>query len=251
MPVSPLKNIMSNKISKENRSNKVVIGPSVAKLAVQLQFTPVYPELFEEALTHSSYANEHKTSDNERLEFLGDSVLSLIAASFLFKTFPNYHEGDLAKLKSIMVGTQVLASLARQLQLDSYLRLGTGELRSQGQTKPSILEDLFEAFLGAYYLNFGFERTVQFIEPLLRKNLDEIKNQFILNNAKNELQEYLQSRGLFPKYRTIKEEGPSHQRRFTVEVLIEDQPVGEGVGSNLKEAQNKAAREAMAKLRGE
>lgn len=244
-----LKGTMIKKI-KENLPNRGKNGPSVAGLAVQLGFTPVYPELFEEALTHSSYANEHKTSDNERLEFLGDSVLSLAAASFLFKSFPNYREGDLAKIKSIMVSTQVLASFTRQLQLDSYLRLGTGEMRSQGHMKPSILEDLFEAFLGAYYLNFGFEKTLQFIEPLFKNNLDEIKSQFTLNNAKNELQEYLQSRGLFPKYRTIKEEGPSHQRRFTVEVLIEDRPVGEGTGANLKEAHNKAARQAMLKLKG-
>lgn len=224
------------------------IGPAVAELAVHLQFVPVYPELFAEALTHSSYANEHKVPDNERLEFLGDSVLSLIVSSFLFKNYPNYKEGDLAKLKSIIVSSQVLASFSKQLGLDSYIKLGTGELRNQGQTKLSILEDLFEAFVGAYFLNFGFEQTLQFVEPLIKKNLAEINRKFNLMNAKNALQEFSQSRGMFPEYRTVKEEGPPHQRRFTVEVFLDSNLVGRGVGLSLKEAQNQAAFEALVKL---
>jgi ribonuclease-3 len=243
-----LKNIMSN--AKMNQFNNCkVTGPLVSKLAVQLQFVPVYPEFFEEALTHSSYANEHKVPDNERLEFLGDSVLSLIASSFLFKTFPHYREGDLAKLKSILVSTQVLATFTRQLQLDSYIKLGTGEKRNNGQAKPTIMEDLFEAFVGAYYLNFGFEKTAELIEPLIKENLAEINHKFTLMNAKNSLQEFLQSQGLFPEYHTIKEEGPSHQRRFTVEVLIKGRTYGIGEGHSLKEAQNKAALETISKLK--
>ncbi len=250
MLVWPLKATMNKKEKRENGFNKnETIGPSVAKLAVQLQFVPLYPELFEEAFTHSSYANEHKTDDNERLEFLGDSVLSLIAASFLYRTFPNYHEGDLAKLKSIIVSTQVLASFTKQLQLDTYLKLGTGEKRNMGQAKPTILEDLFEAFVGAYYLNFGFEKTAQFIEPLIKDNLTEVKSKFTLINAKNELQEFLQSKGQFPEYCTIKEEGPPHQRRFTVEVLVENRTVGNGSGSSIKEAQNRAALQALSMLK--
>jgi ribonuclease-3 len=227
------------------------IGPSVAKLAVHLEFDPVYPELFEEALTHSSYANEHKVPDNERLEFLGDSVLSLITASFLFKTYPNLKEGNLAKLKSIIVSTRILASFSKQLKLDSYIRLGTGELRHNGKTKPSILEDLFEAFIAAYFLNFGLERTAQLVEQLIKDNLAEINRQFNLINAKNELQELFQAKGMFPHYRTVKEEGPSHQRRFTVEVLLENRPLGQGEGNSLKEAQNKAALEALTMLNEE
>ncbi len=244
-----LENTMLKKLTEKNNIKlDHNIGPLVEKLAVQLQFVPVYPELFEEALTHSSYANEHKVPDNERLEFLGDSVLSLITASFLFKTYPNYNEGDLAKLKSIIVSTRVLASFAKQLQLDSYIRLGTGELRNNGQTKPSILEDLFEAFIGAYFLNFGLEQTTQLIGPLIKENLAEANRQFTLINAKNDLQEFSQSQGLFPEYRTLKEEGPPHQRRFTVGVFLENRQVGMGEGNSLKEAQNKAALEAIAKL---
>jgi ribonuclease-3 len=239
---------MSNiKKTQFNQSGKE--GPSVSELAVQLQFVPIYPELFEEALTHSSYANEHKVPDNERLEFLGDSVLSLIVSSFLFKTFPHYSEGDLAKLKSIIVSTQILASFSGQLQLDSYIKLGTGEKRGKGQTKPNIKEDLFEAFIGAYYLNFGLEKTANLVEPLIKDNLAEINHQFTLINAKNNLQEFLQSRGLFPEYRTIKDEGPPHQRRFTVEVLVEGRSYGIGEGHSIKEAQNKAAFEAVSKFK--
>ena len=236
-------------MTKKNRSEiNRKIGPSLTKLAVHLQFDPVCPECFEEALTHSSYANEHKIPDNERLEFLGDSVLSLITASFLYKTYPDLNEGNLAKLKSIIVSTKVLASFSKLLQLDSYIKLGAGELRQGGQNKPSILEDLFEAFLGAYFLNFGFERTAQLVEPLIKENLAEIMSQFNLMNAKNELQEFCQSQGLFPKYQTLKEEGPSHQRLFTVEVFLEDCIMGRGEGHSLKEAQNQAALEALAKL---
>lgn len=251
MHVWLLKNIMD-----KNNKNQIGTmigerpGPSVAKLAVKLHFVPVYPELFEEALTHSSYSNEHKTPNNERLEFLGDSVLSLITASFLFKTYPNYNEGDLAKLKSIIVSTQVWALLAKQLELDSYIKLGAGEMRSSGQTKPTILEDLFEAFIGAYFLNFGLEQTTQLVEPLIKDNLAEVNRQFTLINVKNELQEIAQSRGQFPEYRTVKEEGPAHQRWFTVEVLLEGRQVGKGEGHSLKEAQNKAALEAIARFSG-
>jgi len=221
---------------------------SVEKLAIQLNFVPVFPELFEEALTHSSYSNEHNISNNERLEFLGDSVLSLITVSFLFKTFPNYNEGHLAKLKSIIVSALIWASFAKKLKLDLFIKLGAGELRNNGQTKPNILADLFEAFVGAYFLNFGLEKTTNFIEPLIKENMAEVNRQFTLVNAKNDLQEFSQSHKLFPEYRTIKEEGPAHQRWFTVEVLIEDRPVGKGEGHSLKEAQNKAALEAIAKL---
>lgn len=221
---------------------------SVEKLAIQLNFVPVFPALFEEALTHSSYSNEHKIPNNERLEFLGDSVLSLITASFLFKTFPNYDEGNLAKLKSIIVSAQIWASFTKKLELDSFIKLGAGELRNNGQTKQNILADLFEAFVGAYFLNFGLEKTTDFIEPLIKENMVEVNRQFTLVNAKNDLQEFSQSRGLFPEYRTIKEEGPAHQRWFTVEVLIEKRRVGKGEGHSLKEAQNNAALEAIAKL---
>lgn len=237
------------KKTNQNNSNKKV-GSSVEKLAVHFNFVPVFPELFAEALIHSSYSNEYKIPSNERLEFLGDSVLSLIIASFLFKTYPKYEEGALAKLKSIIVSAPVWASLAKQLELDFFIKLGAGESRHNGQAKPNILADLFEAFIGAYYLNFGLERTTEFIEPLIKNNMDELHRQFILLNAKNNLQEISQHRGLFPKYRTVKEEGPPHQRWFTVEVSLEDRRMGKGEGHSLKEAQNNAALEAIVKLSG-
>ncbi|NLY75449.1 MAG: ribonuclease III [Firmicutes bacterium] len=235
-----------NKINKSDQNLK--IEPLVEKLAVQLHFDPVYPELFSEALVHSSYSHEHGIPDNERLEFLGDSVLSLITTTFLYKNYPDYREGDLAKLKSIIVSAQALAELAKQLRLDSYIKLGAGESRSNGRAKPNILADLFEAFIGAYYLNFGLEQTTALVEPLIKKNLSEFNRQFTLLNAKNELQELAQSKGLFPKYRTVKEEGPPHQRRFTVEVLINDRQIGVGEGKSLKEAQNNAALAALSKF---
>ncbi|HYH01859.1 MAG TPA: ribonuclease III [Bacillota bacterium] len=229
----------------QNHSNE----PSIAELAVQLNFKPVYPELFEIAFTHSSYSYESKVPHNERLEFLGDSVLGLIVCQYLYRRFSNYSEGKLAKLKATLVSTAVLAGFAKELQLNRYLRLGQGERQSNGSEKKKVLEDLFEAFLGAYYLNFGLEAANEFMLPLIEECLPEIIRQTETINAKSHLQELTQANGIVPEYRLVKEEGPPHNRTFTVEVLLEQAVYGSGTGKTLKEAQSVAASEAAVKYK--
>lgn len=223
--------------------------PSIAELAVQLNFKPVYPELFEIAFTHSSYSHESNVPHNERLEFLGDSVLALIVCQFLYRRFPNYSEGKLAKLKSTLVSTSVLAGFSQKLQLNRYLRLGQGERRTNGSEKKKLLEDLFEAFLGAYYLNFGLEATNEFMLPLIEECLPEIIRQTEIINAKTRLQELTQVNGIVPEYRLVKEEGPPHNKTFTAEVLLGQAVFGTGTGKTLKEAQSAAASEALIKYK--
>lgn len=223
--------------------------PPIQELAAKLHFQPVCEELFVAAFTHSSYANEHHTASNERLEFLGDSVMGLIVCEFLYDRYPHSEEGKLSKLKSILVSAGVLASLSRQLGLDHYLRLGQGELKSNGRGKLNILADLFEAFIGAYFLNFGFETTRGFVLPLIRQVLPEVAAETELIDAKSSLQEALQARGLKPEYRTIAETGPPHERWFTVEVHCGEELLGTGTGRTLKEAQNQAARMGMEQIK--
>lgn len=221
----------------------------IEKLAVELNFQPVNSGLFVEALTHSSYANEHGSASNERLEFLGDSVLSLIVCNFLYYQYPTWKEGELAKLKAIIVSSPVLADLARQTGLDRYVKLGQGEILAKGNTKPHILADLFEAFIGAYFLNFGYGPTTEFLIPLIKPLLPEITSQAEFIDAKSNFQELAQSMGFKPDYRVIREDGPPHDRLFTVEVLINNEIKGQGTGRTLKEAQNQAARVGLAHLR--
>jgi ribonuclease-3 len=223
--------------------------PSIRELTAQLNFEPVNIELFIEAITHSSFANEHNLPSNERLEFLGDSVLSLIVCRFLYCHYPVSHEGELAKLKSVIVSAPILASLAKKLNLNHYIRLGHGELRTNGRDKQNILADLFEAFIGAFFLNFGFEKTNDFLLPLIQSILPDINNHSDLVDAKSHLQEITQAQGLKPEYRTVREEGPPHCKVFTVEVLLNGGVLGCGTGRTLKEAQNKAAGSAIHRLK--
>jgi ribonuclease-3 len=146
-------------------------------------------------------------------------------------------------LKSTIVSTEVLVTFARRLDLNNYLRLGQGERRSNGRNKKNLMEDLFEAFVGAYYLNFGLEATTNFILPLIQERLPELIRQTEEINAKTNLQEWVQARNreLKLEYRLLKTEGPPHDRTFTVEVLYKQQVLGEGTAKSLKEAQNKAA----------
>lgn len=224
-------------------------GLAVQELTTRLGFEPANSELFIEAITHSSFANENNLPSNERLEFLGDSVLSLIVCRYLYCRYPASPEGELAKLKSVIVSAPVLAGLAKQLNLNHYIRLGQGELRTNGRDKQNILADLFEAFIGAFFLSFGFEKTNDFLLPFIDAILPEINQQFDFVDAKSTLQEITQAQGLKPEYRTVHEEGPPHNKIFTVEVLLNGEGLGLGTGRTLKEAQNKAAGTAIHRLK--
>jgi ribonuclease-3 len=224
----------------------------VAELLERLQIKPLQPELFQIAFTHSSYGNERNIPYNERLEFLGDSVFSLIVCQFLYLEYPKYPEGKLAKLKSTIVSTAVLVALAQQLGLNEYLRLGHGEFNANGRNKKNLVEDLFEAFLGAYYLNFGLEATATFVLPLIKERMPELIRQTEEINSKTYLQEWAQAKNKAsrPEYRLLKVEGPPHDRTFTVEVCYNRQVLGHGTGKSLKAAQNMAAMLALEQVKG-
>jgi ribonuclease-3 len=236
-----LGNTMVKRQTPPKTNSTILDNIGIKELTVRLNLQPTKEVLFTEAFTHSSYANEHRLPSNERLEFLGDSVLSLIVCEYLYLHYRSYHEGQLAKLKAILVSAPFLASFSKQMAFDKYILLGAGEIRTNGSSKPNILADLFEAFIGAYYLNFGLAATTEFIIPFIEGVLPEIFSQSEIIDAKTCLQELTQSQGLKPEYRMINEEGPPHNKTFTVEVLLQDRVLGNGSGKSLKEAQNKAA----------
>ncbi|HBF35725.1 MAG TPA: ribonuclease III [Firmicutes bacterium] len=227
--------------TKDNSLPKDQKGPSLKELTARLHLEEKQEALFIEAFTHSSYANEHRMPSNERLEFLGDSVLGLLVCQYLYLHYPSYDEGQLAKIKAILVSATFFATFSRQIALDKYILLGAGEIHTGGNAKPNILADLFEAFIGAYYLSFGLSATNEFLTPFIESALPEIFAESEKIDAKTYLQELAQSQGLKPEYHLIAEEGPPHNKTFTVEVLIDGKVYGSGTGKSLKEAQNKAA----------
>ncbi|GHO45476.1 ribonuclease III [Ktedonospora formicarum] len=205
------------------------------------------PDLLTLALTHRSYiyeaSGEGKTS-NERLEFLGDSILALISADFLYRTFPNLAEGELTDARAVLVRTETLAKFAREINLGKYLLMGKGEQNSGGGQR--VLASAFEALLGAIYLDQGLETVQTFlltrIEPLAHTI---VKNRLFKDN-KSLFQELAQAReGITPSYRLVSQEGPSHNREFTIEVMLGEQVAGQGQGRNKQAAEQEAAHQAL------
>jgi ribonuclease-3 len=203
------------------------------------------------AFVHRSYLHEHQNTypeDNQRLEFMGDAVLQLWTASYLYNLNPKLSEGSMTKLRSQMVCESSLAKIAFKLGLNEFLKLGHGEILEQGQLRDSTVADMFEAFLGALYLESGY----QFVNPLLTeifKDLDEFKQ---LNNVidfKTELQEYVQADNRRTiSYVLLSVDGPSNQRIFETSVQIDGITYGKGKGSSKKRAEQAAAKEALTKL---
>ncbi len=206
--------------------------------------------LLQNALTHSSYANEHwhdSLKSNERLEFLGDSVLGMVVAAHLYRTFPHRPEGDLTRMRADMVCESSLARIAEKLELGKYLLLGNGEELSGGRNRPSILADAVESVLAACFLDGGMDAAVDFIRRFVLCNVPETK----LKNTdyKTALQELVQQKkNQQLTYRLAGERGPDHDKEFTVEVLLNGTVVGTGIGSSKKRAEQDAARAAMDRL---
>ncbi len=207
-------------------------------------------ELLETALTHSSYANENKlhiSKCNERLEFLGDTVISLVVSQYLYNKYPFYPEGELTKIRAKVVCEPSLAYAARNIGLGQHLFLGKGEEATGGRQRDSILADACEALTGAIFLDSNFETVNEFLLTNFESDIvHAVAKGDLFIDYKTELQEKIQkvSRGKL-EYFVVKEEGPDHIKLFYMDVCIDNQPIGSGVGKNKKEAEQMAAKEAL------
>ena len=205
----------------------------------------------EMALRHSSYTNEHRMNRlecNERLEFLGDAVLELVSSEFLYQNYPDTPEGGLTKMRASLVCEPTLAYDAKALDLGSYLLLGKGEDASGGRKRDSIVSDALESVIGAIFMDAGFEEAKKFV---LRFILDDVENKQLFHDSKTVLQEIVQKKKRdHISYELLSQEGPDHDKIFTVRVLVGDQSVGCGKGHSKKAAEQQAAYDAIRKIKG-
>ncbi|GGC91705.1 ribonuclease III [Enterococcus wangshanyuanii] len=206
--------------------------------------------LLEQAFTHSSYVNEHrylKLSDNERLEFLGDAVLELLVSQYLYQQFPEMPEGKLTKMRAAIVREDSLSKFAKECHFDQYILLGKGEENSGGRQRPALLCDLFEAFLGALYLDQKVGAAKKFIAEVVFPKIDAGAFSHEMDH-KTHLQEVLQRQGdVTIDYRLVNEEGPAHDRIFSIEVYVDGKLIGTGQGKSKKLAEQDAAERALKK----
>ena len=208
--------------------------------------------LLNTALTHTSYAYEAKVKPrpehNQRLEFLGDSVLSLVVSTHLYRHYPQLDEGELSKFRAFLVCEETLAQLATEMQLGKHLLLGKGELNLDGEENPSILADAFESVLGAYYLDQGFAQATELLNRLLIQRIPELTANGIDRDYKTRIQEVVQEHGPVDiVYEQVSADGPSHNRTFVMRVLVNQVERGRGRGRTKKEAEQRAAHEALKK----
>jgi ribonuclease-3 len=229
--------------------------PTLEEAQKQIGYVFRQSALLDEALTHKSYVNEKKEKGrkhNERLEFLGDAVLTFIISEYLLAACPDSTEGDLSKLKSGLVSEAALAKAARRLGLGKLLRLGRGEELTQGREKPSLLANAFEALVAAVYFDRGLPSAREFVLDALAPDLQEARIAGASAGAvdyKTRLQEWCQKRyETLPQYATVRESGPDHQKTFEVQLMIRGDVRGLGIGKSKKEAEQMAAKQALAQV---
>jgi len=224
--------------------------PLLADIQQRIAYEFSKTELLERALTHKSYANENRVPyHNERMEFLGDAVLNLVVSEYLMKTCPDSTEGDLSRLRAAVVSEPALAAIARDIGLGRYILLGRGEEQTGGRDKGSLLANCLEALIASIYLDTGKESAdafvIRFFENIIQKTC---ASRGTLDH-KTKLQELCQERlRQLPEYKVVSESGPDHQKQFEVEVWIKGQVSGRGIGRNKKEAEQRAAKEAIVRL---
>lgn len=208
--------------------------------------------LLDVALTHTSYANEHKNKvihDNERLEFLGDAVLDLVVGEYLFLRFPDWPEGELTRAKASVVCKPACAECAAKFHVGDYMLLGKGEEMSGGRSRVSILGNAFEAVIGAIYLDNNYEVASRFILGHMKKFLDLVDRGEYDHDYKTDLQEIVQKHGdVDIHYEVIRDEGPDHDKTIWMQITVNGKPMGTGMGKNKKEAAQKAAKEAISRI---
>lgn len=224
-----------------------------ATLEKSLGFTFSDKELLARAFTHRSFLNEHrgeKLEPNERLEFLGDSVLNYCVSQYLFTTYPENPEGDLTNFRASIVKTEFLSGIARELNLNSYILMSKGEEDSGGRERETILADTVEAFLGGIFLDQGIEACLRFVTTYIVPHLGPIIEKRSYRDYKSRLQEHTQiEKDGTPSYRVLSTEGPDHDRIFQVGVYVHNKLMGKGSGKNKQQAEQEAAQNALAKLK--
>jgi len=208
--------------------------------------------LLKQAFTHSSYVNEHRKyvrEDNERLEFLGDAVLELLISNYLFRKYPAMKEGDLTKLRAAIVCEASLVSFANEMSYADMIFLGRGEEATGGRHRPALLEDVFESFIGALYLDQGLATVHRFLEKIVYPKIDEGAFSHVMD-FKSQLQEIVQrwNKGML-SYEVISEQGPAHHREFVSNVLLDGEQIGSGKGRTKKESEQQAAQKALEDLK--
>lgn len=205
-------------------------------------------KLFEQAFTHRSYLNEtrEQLSSNERLEFLGDSIVSFVVSQYLFLNFPQFEEGALTNIRSLMVNTKSLAQVAKDLDFGSFLKLSKGEEESKGRQNISLLANCFEGFVAALFLDQGINAVIDFLGVVLLPKAGEIIKNKSFKDPKSLLQELVQSkRQNSPFYKVLNEFGPAHAKRFKIGAYIDGKLVSQGEGKSKREAEEDAAEKAL------
>lgn len=206
-------------------------------------------QILETALTHSSYANENKSvgvSSNERLEFLGDSVLNLIVSNHVFSSYPDLPEGQMTKIRASVVCEPALKEMAVELGVGNFIKLGKGEEITGGRERPSILSDAFESIVGAIYIDGGYQQAEAFVLRLVEKTIEKSAKGLGLIDYKTKLQEELQKKGdVKIKYEVVNEIGPDHNKQFFIQVECNGKILGVGQGKSKKEAEQRAAENAL------
>jgi ribonuclease III len=228
-----------------NTTNSAAIAAFAEKIGVT--FTTI--TLLETALTHRSYVNEHRgevKEHNERLEFLGDAVLELAVTRFLFDTFPEKPEGELTAYRAALVNTITISDAALKLGANDYLRLSRGEAKDEGRARQYILANTFEAIIGAIYLAQGYDAAQAFIAEHIFPRIDAVLEQRLWQDSKSHFQEKAQDKvSITPSYQVLSQEGPDHDKVFTVGVYLRDEKVAEGQGRSKQEAEQAAAEAAL------
>ncbi len=218
-------------------------------LVNQVGFKYKKPDLYKVAFTHTTYSNEHKISSNERLEYLGDAILDFLFAEYLYNNYPNMPEGQMSKIRAKYVLAEANAEYSRILGLNKFVLLGHGEEEQGGRDKITVLGDLFEAFLGALYLDNGtLDEVRKILNRVIFSKVEYIDSGYF-KDYKSKLQEYIQAesrKGV--DYKLESEKGPSHDKLFTMGVYHEGIKLGEGTGKSKKDAEQEAAKKALEKL---
>ncbi len=206
-------------------------------------------DFLKESLTHRSYLNENPKwglPHNERLEFLGDAVLELASTEALFNRFPDLPEGDLTSIRAALVNYQMLAVVAKEINLDEFILLSRGEAKDTGKAREVILANAFEALLGAIYLDAGYAVSQKFVEKFVMNHLEEVMKNKLYKDPKSLFQEIIQEKmKITPEYKVLSEKGPDHAKIFTVGVYCGDKLTAQGEGSSKQEAEVEAARNAL------